>query len=126
MNIFKKLFGKKTQKVATDPESIPESFKQQALIFDEIGGETISCTPENWTNAVLAITCDGRRIDYSLKNHRGEDGKASLSPRLAQLAENLYSSMASNGDQWNRAELRYDQDDEGWAFDSEFTYDREK
>ena len=75
MNFFKKLFNKEPA-VVSDPDKVPDAFKQQAVVFDEIGAETISCSPENWSNAVLVITCDGRRIDYSLKNHRNQKGKA--------------------------------------------------
>lgn len=121
MNFFKKLFNKEPAAVS-DAERAPEALQQQAVVFDEIGAEAISCTPENWTNAVLVITCDGRRIDYSLKNHHNQEGKAVISQRLAQLAEQLYSLMASQGSKWTRAELRYDQDDQGWKFESDFTY----
>jgi hypothetical protein len=121
VGIFDKLFGR-TSKGAPDPQDGPNAFKQLAPLFEEIGAEAIGCCPENWTNAVLTITCDGRRIDYSLKNHRGEQGAAEISAILAQLAEKLYSLMASNGDRWTKAELRYDQDGDSWKFKSNFTY----
>ena len=122
MSFFGKLFGRES-KVVSDPDKVPDAFKQPAPVFDEIGAEAIGCTPENWTNAVLTITCDGRRIDYSLKNHREEQGTAALTPRLAQLAEQLYSLMASHGDRWTKAELHYDQDGDTWKFKSSFSYD---
>ena len=121
MGIFDKLFGR-TSKAAPDPQDGPNAFKQLAPLFEEIGAESLGCCPENWTNAVLTITCDGRRIDYSLKNDRGEQGAAEISAVLAQLAEKLYSLMASNGDRWTKAELRYDQDGDSWKFKSNFTY----
>jgi hypothetical protein len=117
-----KLFGRKSN-VVSDPDKVPDAFKQLAPVFDEIGAEAIGCCPENWTNAVLAISCDGRRIDYSLKNHRGEEGTATITPRLAQLAEQLYSLMASNGDRWTKAEMRYAQEGDAWKFKSSFSYD---
>ena len=49
-----KLFGGKSR-VVSNPAEVPEAFKQQAAVFDAIGAEAICCTPENWTNAVLAI-----------------------------------------------------------------------
>jgi hypothetical protein len=122
VSFFGKLFGRKSN-VVSDPDKVPDAFKQLAPVFDEIGAEAIGCSPENWTNAVLTISCDGRRIDYSLKNHRGEQGTATITPRLAQLAEQLYSLMASNGDRWTKAELRYDQDGDAWKFKSSFSYD---
>ncbi|WP_037250908.1 hypothetical protein [Rhodopirellula europaea] len=122
MSIFKKIFGRKSNAVS-DPESVPDALKQLAPVFDEIGTEALGCCPENWTNAVFTITCDGRRIDYSLKNHRGEQGAATITPLLAQLAEKLYTLMASNGDRWTKAELRYDQDGDSWKFKSNFSYD---
>ncbi|WP_442510859.1 hypothetical protein SH528x_002507 [Novipirellula sp. SH528] len=48
---------------------------------------------------------------------------ASITPRLAQLAEQLYLSMASKGDRWTKAELRYNQDGDAWKFESNFSYD---
>jgi hypothetical protein len=123
MGFFARLFGRESSKVVSDPDKVPEAIKQQAPVLDAIGAETIACTPENWTNAVLTITCDGRRIDYSLKNHKAEAGTATITPRLAQLAEQLYSLMASHGHRWTKAELRYDQDGSAWKFKSNFYYD---
>lgn len=122
MSIFGRLFGRKSN-VVSDPAKVPDAFKQLEPVFDEIGSEALECCPEDWTNAVLTITCDERRIDYSLKNQRGEQGTATIAPRLAQLAEKLYSLMASNGDRWTKAELRYDQDGDTWKFTSNFSYD---
>ncbi|TWT94906.1 hypothetical protein [Neorhodopirellula pilleata] len=122
MSIFEKLFGRKSDAVS-DPEHVPDAFKQLAPVFDEIGTESLGCCPEHWTNAVFTITCDGRKIDYSLKNHREEQGTATITPLLAQLAEKLYSLMASNGDRWTKAELWYDQDGDSWKFKSNFSYD---
>ncbi len=121
MSFLKKLFGRKSR-VVTDPDKIPDAFKQQAPVLDAIGAEAISCTPENWTNAVLTISCDGTRIDYSLKNHAGQGGKAVISRQLASLAEQLYSLMASQGNRWVKAELRYDRGPSDWKFKSKFTY----
>jgi len=121
LSFFRKLFGGES-KVVRNPDRVPEALKQLRPVLDEIGAEAIGCSPENWTNAVLTITCDGQRIDYSLKNHREEQGVASITPRLAQLAEQLYLLMASNGDRWTMAELRYNQDGDVWKFDSNFSY----
>lgn len=118
MNIFQRLFGKKTHQ-----ESVPKTLSQQAMVLDEIGPEVISCTPDSWTNAVFHISCDGQRMDYSLKNARGEAGKATLSPRLAKLAETLFLTMASSGDRWTQAELQYDQQGDDWTMNSRFYYD---
>ncbi|MFO0939579.1 MAG: hypothetical protein U0930_02310 [Pirellulales bacterium] len=122
VSFFAKLFGRKSNTV-TDPDKVPDAFNEVAPVLNEIGAEAIGCCPENWANAVLTITCDGRRIDYSLKNHLGEPGTAAITPALAQLAEKLYSLMASNGDRWTKAELRYDQDGDSWNFKSYFSYD---
>ena len=106
----------------SDPDMVPEAFKQQAAVFDEIGAETINCIPDNWRSAVLLIKCDGRRIDYSLKNDQSQDGTAVISQRLAQLAEQLYTLMASQGHAWTEAELRYVNNGQKWKFTSSFTY----
>jgi hypothetical protein len=121
VSFFDKLFGGKP-KVVSDPDKVPDVFKQLSPILDEIGSEAINGTPENWTNAILTITCDGRRIDYSLKNQLSEEGTATISPRLAQLAEQLYTTMASHGDRWTKAELQFDQDGESWNVKSNFSY----
>ena len=122
MSFFDKFFGRKP-KVVSDPDKVPDVFKQMSPVLNEIGSEAIGGTPENWTNAVLTITCDGRRIDYSLKNQRDEDGTATITPRLAQLAEQLYSMMASHGDRWTKAELQFDQEGDSWNVKSHFSYD---
>lgn len=121
MNFFKKLFRRESN-VISDPDQVPDAFKEAHPVIEAIGAEAISCTPENWTNAVLTITFDGQRIGYSLKNHRGEKGKAAISPRLAQLAEQLISVMASHGDHWSQAVLTYNQDGQGWNFKINFSY----
>jgi len=123
MGFFARLFGLDKSKVVSDPAKVPEAFKQIAPVFDEIGAEVIGCIPENWTCALLTITCDGRRIDYSLKNHQGGVGKAQISPRLAQLAEKLYTTMAQNGNRWTKAELSYEQDGKSWKFRSDLSYE---
>lgn len=121
MSFLKKLFGREF-KAISDPDKVPDVFKQLSPIFDEMGAEAIGGIPENWTNAVFTITCDGKRIDYSLKNQSNEAGQASISPYLAKLAEQLYSFMASNGQRWIKAELRYDSAGDSWKFKSNFTY----
>ena len=122
MSFFAKLFGRKSNS-DTGQVKVPDAFIQIGPVLEEIGGEAIGCCPENWTSAVLTITCDGRKIEYSLKNQRGEQGTASITPLLAQLAEKLYVTMAKNGDRWTMAELQYDQDGDSWKFKSNFSYD---
>jgi hypothetical protein len=123
MGFFARLFGRDTSQVVSDPAKVPAAFKQIAPVLDEIGAEAIGCIPEYWTSAILTITCDGRRIDYSLKNHHGGPGTAQISPQLAQLAEKLYVTMAQNGNRWTKAELSYEKDGKAWKFRSEFSYD---
>lgn len=123
MSFLDKLLGRKP-KVVSDPDKVPDVFKQLSPILDEIGRQVISGTPANWTNAVLTIACDGRRIDYSLKNQRHEAGTATITPRLAQLAEQLYTTMAAHGDRWTKAEIRFDRKGDSWNVKSNFSYDR--
>ena len=92
-------------------------------MFDEIGAEAIGCAPSHWTNVVLTLSTDGGRVTPSLSNSRGEPGKAKASRRLGQLGEALFQLMASSGDRWTRAELRYDQTGGAWQFKSSFAYD---
>lgn len=121
MGFFDKLFDR-TREVVSDPDKVPDVFKKLSPILDELSGEAISGTPENWTNAILTITCNGRRIDYSLKNQLNEEGTATITPRLAQLAEQLYTTMSSHGDRWTKAELQFDQNGDSWKVKSHFSY----
>lgn len=124
MGFFKRLFGKPENEVVTDPSKIPAPMMDASPILDEIAAEAIRGTPENWSSAVLTITCDGQRMNYSLKNDRNEGGRASISPRLAQLAEALWTTMGSMGERWTKAVLRYEQaTGDSWNFKSDFSYD---
>ena len=121
MGFFSRLFGTEGGS-SSEPQEAPQALKEQAAVFDQLGPEGIACIPADWTNAVLEIKCDGKRIEYSLKNRRSQSGKAVLSQRLAQLCEQLYLLMASQGHRWTAAELRYDLADEGWRFSADFKY----
>ena len=128
MGILDWLFGQKPKttsdsNVISDPDEIPDVLKQLSPILDEIGGEAIGGSPENWTNAVLTITCDGQRMDYSLKNRRNEPGTAVISPRLPQLAENMYTLMESAGDRWTKAEIQFNRVGDSWNVNLDFSYD---
>lgn len=121
MNFFARFFGRKKEAIS-NPAEVPELFKLLSPLFDQIGAEVIACIPQNWTNAVLTINCDGRQINYSLKNHRNEAGQAAISLHLAKLTEQLYGLMASNGQRWTKAELSYDHTLDSWKFKSNFSY----
>lgn len=99
-----------------------DKFETYNEVIQELLSEAISCTPENWTRGVLNITCDGRRIEYRLKNDT-EMGQASISDELAQLCEKIYLAFANNGDVWIEANFCLSQNAEGgWRFDTEFIY----
>jgi len=108
---------------STGSQPVPQWLQRQSSILDSIGREVVSGIPANWSTATLTIQSDGRRIDYSLKNRAGEEGKANISARLAKLCEDLYVNYAQNSDAWSQAVLNYDKTPEGrWKFKADVTY----
>ena len=91
-------------------------------ILNNLISEAISCTPESWTSGTLAIDCDGRAINYSLKNPNEEE-RAQLSDQLRSLCEQLYVVMREHGDLWVEATIDFAQMDEKWSFNTNFKYE---
>ena len=83
--------------------------------------EAIRCSPPSWTSGVLSIDCDGRAINYKLKNPEQTD-KATLSDELRGLCEQLYVVMRDNGDDWREAEVRFEQQGKEWQMNTKFKY----
>ena len=99
-----------------------DRFTNYNEVINNLLSEAISCTPENWTKGTLNIMCDGQRIEYSLKNEE-EEGAASISSELAQLAESTYLAFAQQGDVWTEARFDFNQDEDGgWRLSTKFTY----
>ena len=99
-----------------------EKFELYNQVINEMLSEAISCTPQNWTRGILNITCDGRRIDYALKNPY-EDGKAAISDNLKMFCEKTYVTFAQNGDVWIEANFTFSQNEDGsWGMKTEFKY----
>ena len=100
-----------------------ESLNAMGIIMDALARDALDGLPQHWKSAALTIDCDGSRIDYRLKNLDGEDGKATISNRLAQLSEDLWQESASSGSAWSQAVLRLSKSKTGeWSFKCEFTY----
>ena len=100
------------------PENKLGSYNQ---VIEEIVAESIRCSPESWKKGTLSIDCDGRAINYKLKNSESED-KADISIPLRQLCEQLYVTMSQSGDTWTDAFIDFFQKGDSWGFDIKFEY----
>lgn len=103
-----------------------DPFAEFTPIITQLTSEAIRCSPDTWTAGTLRITCDGTRIDYSLKSPE-QEGKASISPELAQLCEQLYVTMARTVQPpWTECLVDFHQsaDEPGsWKMNTNFNYD---
>ena len=91
-------------------------------VINEIVKESINCSPESWVKGKLTIDCDGRAINYKLKNSDSADD-AIISGVLRELSEQLYVTMRKNGDTWTEAFIDFFQKDNSWGFDIKFEYE---
>jgi hypothetical protein len=83
--------------------------------------ETVSCAPDEWDHGTLTIDCDGRRIDYKLKNAE-QPGTAQISAELRTLCEELYVCMSRQGDAWAQAVVTFNREGEEVDFETSFQY----
>ncbi len=90
-------------------------------IIQRLVAETVSCTPAEWDHATLTIDCDGRRIDYKLKNAE-QPGSALISEALRTLTEELYVRMSRQGDTWTQAVVTFNRKGDDVSFDTSFEY----
>lgn len=81
----------------------------------------MECFPESWSAGRLTIDCDGRAINYKLKNEHSPD-RASLSGALRNLCEELYTRMAQDGNVWTEAVVDLAESEDGWNLKTSFTY----
>jgi len=91
-------------------------------VINALVAESVKCSPSTWTSGTLSIDCDGRAINYRLKN-LNEPEKAQLSGQLRGLCEDLYVVMKQNGDIWIEAIIDFIQQDDSWSFKLKFNYD---
>ncbi|MDH5178059.1 MAG: hypothetical protein OEZ39_16265 [Gammaproteobacteria bacterium] len=98
-----------------------ERFKEYTPILEALVAEAISCSPETWVNGKLTIECDGRAINYMLKNSESED-KANISDDLAQLCEKIYVTMSQYNDTWSQSIVTFFEKDGSWSYNVEFNY----
>lgn len=96
-------------------------FDQIGPLMNEIVVESLGCSPESWTKGRLTITCDGRRIDYKLKNDESAE-KAQISPELAKMCENLWVTFKQMGQPWKTAHIDFHQEGDDWNVKTEFEY----
>ena len=98
-----------------------EKFDAYSEILNALLTGAIGCAPESWDQGTLSIQCDGRQINYQLKNDASED-KAQISDELRRLCEKFYVAMRQGGDVWNEARIHFARKDDSWSFKSEFQY----
>ena len=99
-----------------------DSLERYAEALNALAAETLACVPPSWTRATLTIDCDGRAINYSLKNVHEPD-KASISAALRSACERLYVTMARDGDAWRQAVLALERADGAWKLSTTFDYE---
>jgi hypothetical protein len=90
-------------------------------VITRLVSETVSCTPADWDHGALTIDCDGKRIDYKLKNDE-QPGTARISEALRTLCEELYVSMSRQGDAWTQAIVTFSCDGDDVDFETAFQY----
>lgn len=98
-----------------------EKFEAYNGVTNALLRECIACTPESWEEGALTIDCDGRAINYKLKNENAED-KAVISAELRRLCEALYVTMRQHGDTWVQAVLSFRLEDDSWSCKTHFQY----
>lgn len=99
-----------------------EKFERYSDVLNRLASEAIECSPEQWREGVLSISCDGAGINYSLKNPNS-DLRASISEDLRSLCEELYVVMRNAGEVWVQANVKFFQkEDAEWGFSFEFSY----
>src|SRR3954471_14488627 len=96
-------------------------FAQYNSIIESLVTEAIACSPPSWNEGTLTIDCDGRAINYKLKNESQEE-KAQISNTLRSLCEKLYVAMRDNGDQWTQSVIKFARKGESWGFHIDFKY----
>ena len=99
-----------------------DKFQQYSEVLSALVAEMAACAPPAWTAGRLSIQCDGRRIDYALKND-SQPGTAVLSDELRRLAEALYTRMAQQGETWRQATVTYTRIGNDVNFTTSFDYE---
>jgi len=91
-------------------------------VINELVSESINCSPDSWEKGRLSISCDGRAINYKLRNSDSSD-TAVITESLRRLCEQLYVTMMQNGDTWTEAFINFFVEDDSWCFNIEFEYE---
>ena len=100
-------------------------FKQYGEIINSLIKESILCSPNSWKKGKITIDCDGKAINYKLKNE-DDSNKAQLSGEFRDLCEKLYVVMSNNKETWIQATLEYEKNDEDiWDIEANFDYESE-
>lgn len=99
-----------------------EKLKIYNEILDALVSESIACSPAPWESGTLTINCDGRAINYKLKNEE-DANTAQISDELRGLCEQLYVVMRENTDTWVEALIHFYKQDDSWNFKVKFEYE---
>ena len=94
---------------------------QQSDVLSRLVTEAVACAPKEWDHGTLTVQCDGKWLDYQLKNAE-QQGKAKISDKLRDLIEELYVLMAGRGDVWTAATITFRMDGEEARCDASFQY----
>jgi hypothetical protein len=97
-------------------------FEAYTDVMARLVGETVRCSPSSWNRGMLAIQCDGVRLDYQLKSDDNAD-RAVIGDALRGLIEELYVRMRNAGDMWREAHVHWWREDGATKYKIDFTYD---
>jgi len=96
-------------------KKMTDKFDSYSSVLTALVAEAVQCAPESWDRGLLLIDCDGKRINYKLKNETSID-KASISQQLRQLCEQYWTVFADHGEPWNEAIVDFWREDGQWKF----------
>jgi hypothetical protein len=100
-------------------------FDQYTDVITRLVREMVACTPQDWNRGILAVECDGTRMNYGLKNEDSPN-KAAISEKLRALIEELYVRMARDGHVWTKAVVTFWAEGDKLKFDTSFEYAKAK
>ena len=96
-------------------------FDTSSEVLKQLVSEMEACSPKLWERGELAIRSEGAQLNYSLRNE-GHPDRASLTPELRRLIDQLYVTMRREGEQWSAARIRWWIEGGAIRFDTHFTY----
>ncbi|MCW3847302.1 hypothetical protein OF829_08615 [Sphingomonas sp. LB-2] len=96
-------------------------FDTSSDVLPRLVSEMEACSPKLWERGELAITSEGARLSYTLRNE-GHPDRATLTPELRKLIDALYVAMRREGALWTAARIRWWIEGGTIRFDTHFTH----